>query len=114
MTKIYDSGENALGDDYADNEVPNVTKLENLGEQTVLLVLIKNYDDTHGLKYKITGIVDETDATDSAEELEAETVLAHSASYSFAIQLPYAYIKVEVKNENAGQASSCKIFTSKG
>lgn len=115
MTEIFDSGANGLGDDYADNEVPNILKQADPHPKSVVLVLIKNYDDTHGLKYKVTGIVDENDPTNSAEELKAETVLASGAVYSFAVQLPYDYIKVEVKNETGGGAadSSCKIFTSK-
>lgn len=113
MTKIFDSGENGLGDDYEDNDVPNINKIENLAEQQIVLVLIKNYDDTHGLKYKVTAIVDSTDPTDSAEELKAETILAAGGVYSFAIQLPYEYVKVEVKNETGAALSSCKIFIGK-
>lgn len=103
---IYDSGADALGDNYGDNVVPEIL----IGERgDIKLVLIKNYDAAHSLHYKVTGYVVKGD-TDSAEELKEETTLAAGGVYSCAVQLPYESIKVELKNATAGQASSAKVF----
>jgi len=106
--ELFDSGENGLGNTYASNVVSKLSGLS--GRKTVALVLIKNYDDTHGLKYKITGIVDVGDEANSSDELKAETILAAGASYSASFDKPWQAIKIEVKNETTDELSSCKVF----
>lgn len=107
MSELYDSGADALPDAYT----PTSFKLRNRADPKAIAVFkIQNYDAAHGLKYKITGIISDDDATNSGEDIKVETTLAFGDSYCFAVQLPYDSIKIEVKNASPGDASSCRIF----